>query len=120
MARQATAAIESGTHVAPRDAPFTVAQWCEVWLDGYAVHRASTVAQARVHVRRIVAEFGDMPLSALRPSQVKGWMAGPARRPRGQLCARATSAAVTDLLRCGARRGAGPQSVLAEDVAADG
>ena len=49
----------SGTHVAPRDAALTVAQWCELWLDGYAVHRASTVAQARVHVRRIVAEFGD-------------------------------------------------------------
>ncbi len=65
----------SGTHVAPRDASLTVAQWCELWLDGYAVHRASTVAQARVHVHRIVAEFGDMPLSALRPSQIKTWVA---------------------------------------------
>src|SRR4051812_31611073 len=59
-----TAAIVSGTHVAPRDAQLTVAAWCELWLDGYAVHRASTVAQARVHVRRIVTEFGAMPLSA--------------------------------------------------------
>ena len=65
----------SGTHVAPRDAQLTVAQWCELWLDGYQVHRESTVAQARVHVRRIVAEFGAMPLSALRPSQVKAWLA---------------------------------------------
>ena len=70
-----TAAIMSGTHVAPRDASLSVAQWCELWLEGYAVHRASTVAQARVHVRRIVAEFGAMPLSALRPSQVKAWLA---------------------------------------------
>ena len=70
-----TAAIMSGTHVAPRDAALTVAAWCELWLDGYQVHRKSTVDQARVHVRRIVGEFGDMPLSALRPSQVKAWMA---------------------------------------------
>jgi integrase len=70
-----TAAIVSGTHVAPRDAALTVAQWCELWLDGYQVHRASTVAQARVHVRRIVAEFGGMPLSALRPSHIKAWLA---------------------------------------------
>ena len=75
-----TAAIVSGTHVAPRDAALTVAQWCELWLDGYQVHRPSTVAQARVHVRRIVAEFGAMPLSALRPSAVKGWT-GRARCP---------------------------------------
>ena len=73
-----TAAIMSGTHVAPRDAQLTVAAWCELWLDGYQVHRKSTVAQARVHVRRIVAEFGSMPLSALRPSQVKAWLADAA------------------------------------------
>jgi integrase len=70
-----TAAIMSGTHVAPRDAALTVEQWCELWLVGYQVHRASTVAQARVHVRRIVAELGDMPLPALRPSQIKAWLA---------------------------------------------
>ena len=70
-----TAAIMSGTHVAPRDAALTVEQWCALWLDGYQVHRASTVRQAGVHIRRIVGEFGAMPLSALRPSQIKAWLA---------------------------------------------
>ena len=70
-----TAAIMSGTHVAPRDAALTVEQWCALWLDGYQVHRPSTVRQAGVHIRRIVTEFGDMPLSALRPSQIKAWLA---------------------------------------------
>ena len=70
-----TAALMSGTHVAPRDAQLTVAAWCELWLDGYQVHRPSTVRQAGVHIRRIVEEFGAMPLSAVRPSQVKAWLA---------------------------------------------
>jgi hypothetical protein len=64
-------ALGTGTHVAPRDAQLTVAQWCELWLEGYQVHRASSVKLARTHIRQIVAEFGDMPLSAVRPSQIK-------------------------------------------------
>jgi integrase len=70
-----TAAVVSGTHVAPRDAALTVAQWCELWLDGYRMHRVRTVATARDHIRHIAAEFGGMPLSAVRPSQVKAWVA---------------------------------------------
>src|SRR5262249_10350458 len=70
-----TAAVVSGTHVAPRDAQLTVQQWCDLWLEGYQVHRASTVRSAKIHIRQIVAEFGGMPLSALRPSQIKSWMA---------------------------------------------
>lgn len=31
--------------------------------------------QARVHIARIVEAFGDMPLSAVRPSHVKAWTA---------------------------------------------
>ena len=57
------AAIMSGTHVAPRDAQLTVAQWCDVWMEGYKGHRDSSVAQARTHIRRIVDEFGEMSLS---------------------------------------------------------
>src|SRR5262249_15677272 len=34
-------AIGTGTHVTPKDARVTVAQWCELWLEGYRVHRAS-------------------------------------------------------------------------------
>ncbi len=70
-----TASIVAGTHVAPRDASLTVAAWCETWLTGYAVNRGSSVRLARYHVAQIVAEFGPLPLSALRPSQVKAWVA---------------------------------------------
>src|SRR6478752_6145197 len=52
-----TAAIVSGTHVAPRDAQLTVQQWCDMWIEGYKVNRESTVQQARTHIRQIVAEF---------------------------------------------------------------
>ena len=44
-----TAAIVSGTHVAPRDAQLTVEHWCDMWIEGYKVHRPSTVRQARTH-----------------------------------------------------------------------
>jgi integrase len=70
-----TAAIVSGTHVAPRDAQLTVEQWCNLWIEGYKVNRESTVRQARTHIRQIVEEFAGMPLSAVRPSQVKAWTA---------------------------------------------
>jgi integrase len=70
-----TAAVVTGTHVPPRDAQLTVQQWCDLWIEGYKVHRESTVRQARVHIAKIVAEFGDMQLSAIRPSQVKAWTA---------------------------------------------
>jgi integrase len=69
------AAVVSGTHVAPRDAQLTVEQWCDLWTQGYGVHRASTVRSAKVHIRQIVSEFGSMQLSALRPSQIKTWVA---------------------------------------------
>ena len=70
-----TASIVSGTHVAPRDAQLTVQQWCDLWIEGYKVNRESTVRQARTHFHQIMDEFGGMPLSALRPSQVKAWVA---------------------------------------------
>lgn len=70
-----TTAIVSGTHVAPRDAQMTVDQWCDTWLEGYKVNRESTVRQARTHIRQIVAEFGGVHLSEVRPSHVKAWVA---------------------------------------------
>ena len=69
-----TAAIVGGTHVAPRDAQQTVQQWCDLWIEGYKVNRESTVRQARTHITHIVSEFGDVQLSALRPSSVKLWV----------------------------------------------
>lgn len=71
-----TSAIVTGTHVAPRDAQMTVQQWCDTWIEGYKVNRASTVRQARTHITHITAEFGDVQLSAVRPSMVKSWVAG--------------------------------------------
>jgi hypothetical protein len=72
---QQTAALVAGTHVAPRDARVTVGEWCDTWLAGYGANRASTVRQAGVHVAKIKAEFGSLPLSAVRPSQVRTWTA---------------------------------------------
>lgn len=68
-----TASMAAGTYIDPKTARTTVADWCETWLRGYATRRASTVRQARVHVAQITAEFGAMPLSAVRPSHVKAW-----------------------------------------------
>jgi integrase len=68
-----TAAVATGTYTDPKTARTTVAQWCDTWLAGYATRRASTVRQARVHVAQIKAEFGAMPLSAVRPSHVRSW-----------------------------------------------
>lgn len=70
-----TAALVQGTHVAPRDARLTVGQWCDEWLKGYAVHRDSTVRQAKTHIAQIKNQFGEVPLSAVRPSHVKEWVA---------------------------------------------
>lgn len=70
-----TAAVVTGNHVAPRDAAMTVQQWCDTWIQGYAVNRESTVRQARTHIKHITAEFGDVALSAVRPSHVKAWVA---------------------------------------------
>jgi integrase len=68
-------ALVQGTHVAPRDMQRTVAQWCDEWIKGYANHRDSTVRQARVHISQIKAEFGDVQLSAIRPSAIRTWTA---------------------------------------------
>jgi integrase len=70
---QVTASVIAGTYTAPKTARTTVSQWCATWLAGYATRRSSTVRQARVHVAQIKAEFGAMPLSAVRPSHVRSW-----------------------------------------------
>jgi hypothetical protein len=70
-----TAAVVSGTHVAPRDAQLTVEQWCDLWIEGYRIHREGSVRAARTHIRQIVDEFAAMSLSAVRPSDVKVWVA---------------------------------------------
>lgn len=69
-----TSAIVTGTHVAPRD-QLTVRQWCDLWIEAYKVNRPSTVRMARTHIKHIVAEFGDVKMSAIRPTMVKAWVA---------------------------------------------
>jgi integrase len=70
-----TASVVTGTYTDPNTARTTVGEWCETWLAGYATRRASTVRQARVHIAQITAEFGGMPLAAVRPSNVRSWTA---------------------------------------------
>lgn len=70
-----TASLVRGDYVDPRDARKTVGEWCDEWLAGYASRRASTVRQAKVQIRLIRAEFGDVPLVAVKPSAVKAWTA---------------------------------------------
>lgn len=72
---EVAASVVTGTYVDPKTARTTVSQWCETWLQGYGARRASTVRQAAVHVKRIEAAFGDMPLAAVRPSHVRSWTA---------------------------------------------
>ena len=45
-----TAAVVSGTHIAPRDANVTFSQWAKAWLAAYAVNRESSVESARTHI----------------------------------------------------------------------
>lgn len=70
-----TAAVESGTHVAPRDGRVTVRQWSDRWIAGYEVNRKSTVRQARTHLTHILEEFGDTPLGDIDLTAIKTWQA---------------------------------------------
>jgi len=64
-----------GDHVAPKDAKLTVGEWCDKWLAGYGTRRKSTVRQAEVHLKIIKAHLGSVPLSAVKPSDVRTWTA---------------------------------------------
>ncbi|WAX56602.1 site-specific integrase [Jatrophihabitans cynanchi] len=67
-----TASLIRGDHVTPRSARMTVGEWADTWLAGYS-RRASTIRQAEVHIKVIKATFGRVPLSAVKPSDVKHW-----------------------------------------------
>jgi len=43
-------------------------------MKAFEVNRVSTVRQARVHVKVILATFNDRPLKDVRPSEVKSWI----------------------------------------------
>jgi integrase len=67
------ASLLRGDHVAPKDAKLTVGEWCDKWLAGYGTRRKSTVRQAEVHIKIIKAHFDAVPLSAVKPSDVRAW-----------------------------------------------
>lgn len=67
--------VVTGTHVSPKKAKTTIAEWCETWIEGYRTRKDSTVRQAETHIVRIKAGFGRHQLGAVRPSQVKAWCA---------------------------------------------
>jgi integrase len=70
-----TAAIVSGTHVAPRDARQTLRQYTDRWIVAYEVNRKSTVRQARTHLKHILDAFGDVELGEIAPTDIKTWLA---------------------------------------------
>lgn len=67
------AKVATGTHIHPRNAKTTVGQWADLWLAGYGTRRASTVRQAKTHLAQIADRFGKVPLSSVRPSEVRQW-----------------------------------------------
>lgn len=71
---EVTAAVVTGTYVDPRTAQITVGEWGARWILAYESNRASTVRQARVHLKVIDATFATRPLKEVRPSEVKTWI----------------------------------------------
>ncbi len=69
------ASVVRGDHVAPKAARTTVGRWCDTWIEGYKTRRKGTVRQAEVHIKLIKARFGAVPLSAVKPSDVRAWCA---------------------------------------------
>jgi integrase len=66
--------IARGAYIDPGNARITVAEWCTTWLEGYGANQPSTVRQAKVHINRIVREFGPYPVGSVRPSQIRTWI----------------------------------------------
>ncbi|OAH41769.1 integrase [Dietzia cinnamea] len=65
-------ALNTGRHIAPRDAKMRFSEWSDRWIAGYN-RRESTVRQARVHLKTINATFGNKTLGAIRPDDVRAW-----------------------------------------------
>lgn len=70
-----TASLVRGDHVAPKAARTTVGEWCDTWLAGYRTRRVRTVRQAEVHIKLIRAQFGNIGIAAVKPSDVRAWCA---------------------------------------------
>ncbi|UXN30697.1 tyrosine recombinase XerC [Glutamicibacter sp. M10] len=66
--------IRTGTYISPTDASTTMKVWSEHWLKGQEVNRPSSVRQAKTHIKRINATFGDIALKDIRPTMIKNWL----------------------------------------------
>lgn len=75
FARQISHDQVAGVLADPETAKITVGEWCDRWLAGYG-GRPATVREARTHVVRIKAGLGGKRLRALKPSDVRAWVAG--------------------------------------------
>lgn len=69
-----SASILRSDYVAPRHGRMTVEEWGQRWLASYGTRRASTVRQARVHLRVIDKHLGAMLLADVKPSTVRSFM----------------------------------------------
>lgn len=67
------ASLLRGDYVEPADAKMTLGQWCDIWLTGYGNRRETSVRMAEEHLKIIRARFGAVPLSAIKPSDVRAW-----------------------------------------------
>lgn len=70
-----TTALVTGNYVDPRKAKMSFRDWADMWLDGYATRKPSTVRTARWHVNVLVEHFGDRQLSTIKPSDIKAFTA---------------------------------------------
>jgi hypothetical protein len=66
--------ISRGQYVDPRAGQMTVRDYAESWRNAQ-LHRASTAErQERVLRRHVLPVIGDLPLSGVRTSHIKGWV----------------------------------------------
>lgn len=76
--------LQTGRYVDPKRANMTVQAWSETWLKGYGSRKKTTVRMAEVHLKIINATFGDVPLIAVKPSDVNAWVAEMQKDGRAQ------------------------------------
>ncbi len=70
-----TTSLVTGQWIDPDAKKVTMGEWADQWLVGYRSRRPSTVKQAEVPLKKIRGEFGHLPLTAVRPSMIRSWLA---------------------------------------------
>lgn len=71
---EVTADLVTGRYVAPQAGQMTFRQYAEDWRAAQ-VHRPTTAAKVESTLRRhAYPAFGDMPLAAILPSHIQGWV----------------------------------------------